>query len=406
MNAMNDTTLRELPGAVTRMRSVIAGGPRERLERLAAALRVRSPQDAVVVGDDDPAGLAALVARSDPDLLLLLKPQAGAAELDAIERLGRIYPGMSPVLLCDSPSPEFLMQAMRAGVREILPSASGEAEVLDVVRRIGEKLRSQPERRGQVLAFISCKGGGGGATFLSCNLAYALASLEEKSVLLVDLNLQWGDAVFFLSDRKPSSTLSDVATQIHRVDLAFLTSSLVRPHPNLGVLAAPEDPVRALDVRPEHIDVLIRLARAHFDYVVLDTGRALDAVTVRALDYADSIFTVLQASLPFVRDGKRLLGAFRTLEYPDAKIRLLVNRHEKGKDVTLQDVESALGRKAYRTFPNDYERVSKSINQGIPIVQLAKTSAIARSIAEFAHELASVNAKPAGGWLDRVLGRA
>jgi pilus assembly protein CpaE len=294
---------------------------------------------------------------------------------------------------------------MRAGVREILPSASGAAEVLDAVGRIGQKRGSHPERHGNVLAFLSCKGGGGGATFLATNIAYALAAEENKRVLLLDLNLQWGDAVFFVSDRKPSITLADLALQIHRVDPAFLSSSVVRAHPNLGVLAAPEDPVHALDVKPEHIDVLVRIARSQFDFVILDTGRALDAVTVRALDYADAIFPVMQLSLPFIRDGKRLLDAFRTLEYPESKVKLLVNRYEKGGDVTLQDMERALGSKAFHTFPNDYDRVVKSINQGVPIVKLAHGSAIAKSVREFAHELATVPAKAPSGWFNRMLNR-
>ena len=403
---MNDSSRRdESTVPVPRLKIVVAGSSREPLERIAGALRSHAPHDVIVVGEGDLAGVPALVARNDPDLLILMLPHAGTVELDLVERLTHLYPAMTPLLLCDNQSAEFLMHAMRAGVREILPCASGAAELIDAVGRIGIKRRSQPEHHGQVLAFLSCKGGGGGATFLATNIAYAIAAEEGKSVLLIDLNLQWGDAVFFVTDKKPSITLADLAMQIHRVDPAFLASSLVRVHPKLGVLAAPEDPVHALDIKPEHIDVLVRIARNHFDFVILDTGRALDAVTVRALDYADEIFTVLQLSLPFLRDGKRLLAAFRALEYPEAKIKLVVNRYEKGGDITLQDMERALGAKAFRTFPNDYDRVAKSINQGVPIVKLAHGSAIAKSMREFAHDLATVPTKLPGGWFNRMLHR-
>lgn len=403
---MNDSSRRDEPAvSVPRLKIVVAGSSREALERIAGALRSHAPHDTVVGGDGDLAGLPALVARNDPDLLVLVQPHAGADELEVVERLTRLYPVMTPLLLCDNQSPDFLVRAMRAGVREILPSASGTAELFDAVGRIGLKRWSRPEQHGNVLAFISCKGGGGGATFLATNIAYALAAEQGKRVLLIDLNLQWGDAVFFVSDKKPSITLADLAMQIHRVDPAFLAASLVHVHPNLRVLAAPEDPVHALDVKPEHIDVLVRIARSHFDYVILDTGRALDAVTVRALDYADAIFTVLQLSLPFIRDGKRLLAAFRALEYPEAKVKLLVNRYEKSGDISLQDMEKALGMKAFSTFPNDYDRVVKSINQGVPILKLAHGSAIAKSVREFAHELATVPVKATGGWFNRMLNR-
>jgi pilus assembly protein CpaE len=403
---MNDSSRRAVPAnAVAPLKVLLAGGSHEPLERLAGALRSRVPDDDIVVGDGDHEGLPLLVARNDPDVLILVEPRAGPDALALVERLTHLYPGMSPIVLCDDQSADFLMRSMRAGVREILPSASGGAALIDAVGRIGQKHRAKPEQHGAVLAFLSCKGGGGGATFLATNLAYALAAEEGKRVLLIDLNLQWGDAVFFVSDKRPAITLADLAMQMHRVDPAFLASSLVHAHPNMGVLAAPEDPVHALDVKPEHIDVLVRIARGQYDFVIMDMGRALDAVTVRALDYADAIFPVIQLSLPFIRDGKRLLGAFRSLDYPDAKIRVVVNRYEKGGDVTLDDLETALGRKAYRTVPNDYDRVAKSINQGVPIVQLAHGSPVAKSLREFAHELATVPAKPGSGWLDRMLHR-
>ncbi len=137
---------------------------------------------------------------------------------------------------------------------------------------------------------------------------------------LFDFNLQFGDALLFLSDQKPAATLSDVARGIHRLDAAFLASSMVSVGPNLSVLAAPEDPAHGMEVKPEHIDTLLKLARNQYDFIVLDVGRNLDAQTIKALDHADMIFPVLQITLPFIRDGKRLLDVFRTLDYPKEKI--------------------------------------------------------------------------------------
>jgi len=387
------------------LKVLVAGAANEPLERLASALRARSPHDSVAVGAGDHGQLPTHVARHDPDVLVLAEPDAGAPTLEIVERLTHLYPLMSTVVLCEDQSAQFLMQAMRAGVREILPATAAANDVGEAIARIGRKRNAHPDQHGEVLAFLSCKGGGGGATFLATNIAYALAAEEGKRVLLIDLNLQWGDAVFFVSDKRPSLTLADLALSIHRVDPAFLHSAVVHVHPNLSVLAAPEDPVHALDVKPEHIDVLVRIARTHYDFVILDAGRSLDAVTVRALDYADAIFPVLQLSLPFVRDGKRILAAFRALDYPQGKIRVLVNRYEKGGDISLDDLATALGRKAWRTIPNDYDHVVKSINQGVPIVKLAHGSPVARALRELAHDLAVSPTETKGGWLDRVLHR-
>ena len=173
--------------------------------------------------------------------------------------------------------------------------------------------------------------------------------------------------------------------------------------PNFSVLAAPEDPAHASEVQPEHIDAIIKLARRQYDFVVLDVGRNLDAVSVRALDHADLIFPILQTTLPYIRDGKRLLGMFRSLEYDKDKVRLIVNRHDKGGEIRLQDLEAAYGTAIDRTVPNHYASAAASVNQGMPILQLDKNSPITRSLQEFAASLTGVSAEARAARLAAVV---
>jgi pilus assembly protein CpaE len=118
------------------------------------------------------------------------------------------------------------------------------------------------------------------------------------------------------------------------------------------------------------------------------------------------IFPILQTTLPYIRDGKRLLSVFRSLDYPKEKIHLIVNRHEKGGDIKLRDLETAFGMGMYRTVPNHYEAAAASVNQGVPIVKLAKGSPVSKSLMEFARTLAGQKEEVSQGWLSRVLQRA
>jgi len=345
-------------------------------------------------------------AQELPDVLMFDRPGNDGADLAAIERLSNQFPRLAVILLCPQQSPDFLLQAMRAGVREVLPSPAAAASIYPALERIEEKLERRDNGNGKVLAFISCKGGSG-ATFIATNLGYALAASGHKRVALLDLNLHFGDASLFVSESKPLATLADVTRDIHRLDPSFLASSMLNVLPNFSVLAAPEDPAHASEVLPEHIDAIIKLARRQYDFVVLDVGRNLDAVSVRALDHADLIFPILQTTLPYIRDGKRLLGMFRSLEYDKDKVRLIVNRHDKGGEIRLQDLEAAYGTTIDRTVPNHYASAAASVNQGMPILQLDKNSPITRSLQEFAASLTgvSVEAVPQG-WLSRMLRRA
>lgn len=349
--------------------------------------------------------LRALADQLRPDLVILDSMCRDLEDLSVLEYVGAQHPHTAVVMLCANHTPEFLINAMRAGVREVLKSPVTGEVLLAAVERIEQRLglAARPRQPGTVAAFIPCKGGSG-ATFIATNLGYQLAA-ENKKVLLVDLNLQFGDAVLFIHDRKPATNLADVARNIERLDASFLAGNLVKISPNFGVLAAPEDPGQAIEVKPEHIDVLLNVAVNHYDFVILDLGRVLDAVTIKALDRADYVFPVIQLTLPFLRDANRLIAAFRTLGYSREKIRLLVNRLDKTAELTLADVERALGVSAFKTLPNSYQAVAAAVNHGQPLAAMARGNPVAKGLQELARTLIPPSTE-GGSLLGRLLRRA
>jgi pilus assembly protein CpaE len=84
---------------------------------------------------------------------------------------------------------------------------------------------------------------------------------------------------------------------------------------------------------------------------------------------------------------------------------MVVNRHEKNGDIKLEDVEAALGVKKLRTIPNNYEAAAASVNQGVPVLKLFKSSPVSRALLEFAQSLLGEPAQTTSGWLRRVLQR-
>jgi pilus assembly protein CpaE len=337
-----------------------------------------------------------------PDILLIEGVRNDEEELTALERVTPRYPNMAVIMLSPNQSPEFLRHGMRIGLREILPAPVAKELLFEAVGRIRSRmaLAAAPKRKGKVLTFVGCKGGSG-ATFIAANVAYALAEGQAQRVAFIDLNCQFGDASLYVSERAPVTTVADVARQIHRLDAAFLAASMIEVLPNFGVLAAPEEPEQAMHIRPEHIDALLWLAATQYDVVVVDAGRSLDALSVRAMDQSEAVFPVLQLTLPFVRDAKRLLRALSGLGYGKDKIKLIVNRHEKGGQIRVDDAVEALGHPVFRTIPNSFTTVAASINQGTPIVKLAARDPVAKAVREMAVSL--VESKRSGGWLKSLL---
>lgn len=343
--------------------------------------------------------LATVLRRDQPDVLLLDLPLADEPAMALIEAALMRAPGTHLVLVSLDSSPELLRRAMRAGVREVLPAPLNLATVQQALKhaRGRQSMRSsEPEFAGQVLAMIPAKGGAG-ATFLATNLAYAL-SKQGKRVAVIDLNLYFGDAAIFLGDKKIVTSVVDLARQTERLDSALLDSSMIKLNQNLHLLAASELPEDVNEVAIAGVEKIVELARCHYDFVLLDVSSTLDPVAIKALDLADTIGLVLQLNLPFIRAAKHMAVVFRDLGYRREKLSVIVNRYEKRGDISLADMEDATKLQIGRTLPNSHFAITASVNQGIPLIDLAPRDPVARALRAWAQELAPAAVQGAKGW--------
>lgn len=322
--------------------------------------------------------------RHRPELAILSVHGLDQTEVASLENTLRTCPKTATILLSDDRSPQFLMAAMRAGVREVVPTPAEKGAIREAFdRQIARTAAAEaPARAARTLAFLPAKGGSG-STFLATNLAHAL-SIQGQRTAVFDLNLQFGDALLFLSDHKPSTTIADVLRQIDRLDVAMLEASMTRINDRLFVLPAPDSPESAVGIRAEAVERMLRIARAHFDFVVLDMGRIIESVGLRALDTADDIHIVLQATMPFIHDAKRLTTLLSGIGYPKEKLHLVLNRAQKGDEISDDDIEKALGAKVAVRVANSYQAVAYSVNHGIPVQEHAPRDPVARALKDLA----------------------
>jgi pilus assembly protein CpaE len=347
--------------------------------------------------------LHSVAAELAPDLMLLDGRNKESMDLAHIERMTLQHPALPLLLLSELATPRFLLAAMRAGVREVLPAPQYKELLAPAVDRVAAKLAAgQMAEQAPIHAFIGASGGSG-TTFLATNFGYQLA--ESHKVLLVDLNLQFGDALSFVQEGKAPRTIADLTRDIKRLDGALLTAGTVHVTPNYHILAAPDEPGQAADIRPEHVDTILKLAVRQYDIVLLDLPRIVDAHLMAALDRAASIYLVLQASVPHLRNADRLLSTFRSLDYTRDKIALILNRYDKRSEITPDKIRRTLGELELHTIANGYRQISTAINQGLPLVQLQRKHGVIRNLAALGDSMTS-HAEPSAGMFQRLFGRA
>lgn len=335
------------------------------------------------------------IAKEIPDVVIIDVANSSTHEFDLIERYKTQYKNMAFMMMSEDNSSELLLKAMRSGFSEVISLPLNEQSFVIALDRFENRFRKNGQHQSKVLSVLSCKGGAG-ATFISTNLGYILAELFNKKVLLIDANQYFGDASLYLSDIKPPMTLADVCNQIHRLDYAFLESSLIEVTHRYKILAAADNPASVSDVRPEHLETIIRIAKNYYDYIIIDLGRQIDALTVKAMDLSDDIYPVVQLILPYIRDAKHLLDMFKSLGYSQNRVKFIVNRYEKNNKLKLEDLQNALNITQSFILPNEYDVVTESVNQGIPVVRQSSNGAVTKALKEMGEKITDMQLSEKG----------
>lgn len=310
------------------------------------------------------------------------------------------------LMLSEKIDADTLVAAMQTGVREVLSSKPSESDLKAALKRLSHRKTvssADAQSQARTVAFLSCKGGSG-ATFLATNFAYILAEEMGKNTIFLDLDMQCGDAVYYVSPGTSKSDIIEITRHIERLDAKLLASSVLHVAPNFDLLPAPEAPDAAYSVEAHALEQLISIVRHHYDIVVLDLERVIDPLTEQALDMADVVYVVMENLLPFVRDAKRIVSKCRALGYGDRKIRLVVNRYEKNGTIDIAQIEKAVGIKVSHTIRSSFQDVAQAINTGVPIFHVNPHNAIVDVLRTMAQECDPTPIKKQGSWINRLIG--
>lgn len=337
--------------------------------------------------------------------IIVLEPDSSEKAFTLIKKLSAAVPETAIITAASNASPTLILGSMRAGAREFLQLPIIADELRTVLDHVAElcATEGQGHRQGRLVGVFSSKGGAG-VSFLSANLAAAM----NVPTLLVDLNLQAGDAASFLG-MTPKYSLADFAANRNRLDDALISSLVTSDSTNLSLLAAPLEAHEAEDITVQDVSEVLHLMGRRHECIVLDLPHTFDPVTIAALDLADDVLLVMTMDIPGIRSTKRALKVFERLGYPRGKIRVVVNRWSKNIDVELQKVEAHLDEQLIGFIPNDYPKVIESINLGQPLVQTESSSKLAIEIKRIASLVQGTkhptSPQPRKGLLGAVFGR-
>lgn len=328
-----------------------------------------------------------------PDVLVLSPDVKDADALGLADFMSKHSPATSVVLVRHAATNGLLPTAMRAGIRDVVDLSRGEEDLKEALNRVldwSEGLRSSQgsedddaDTRGRIISVFSSKGGVG-KTFLSSNLATALAGKTKQDTALLDLDLKVGD-VFSYYGKEPTRPIEDLIALGERSDAVAIRATGEVLHEHLYAYGVVPDP--ACDSMPgETTGKVLRNLRSNFTNTVVDVSNDYSDQTVAVFDLSDEIWLVTGLDVVGMR---HLLIAMETLDslgIPRDRLRVVLNRADSKVGVSLGDVERVLKVTVDVKIPSS-ELVPQSLNKGQPVVLGQPQSEVAKSIGEVAEKV-------------------
>jgi len=361
-------------------------------------------KDMMVVGEAaDGEEAIRLTEKLSPDILLMDINMPGMDGITATEKISLDYPKASIIIMSVQGEQEYLKKAMVAGAREYMVKPFSTDELVNTIRKVydfEQKRRIQLaepavirelQRDPQIITVFSTKGGVGKTT-VATNLAVSLARQTRKKVVIVDLDLQFGDVAVMLNV-VPKRTITELIQDISQMEPDLMESYLVTHPTGVKVLPCPTRPEYAELITGAHVEKILGILKQNYDYIVVDTPPFFHETTLTALDLCHQILLLVSLDLPTIKNVKLGLEVLDSLHLK-GKVRLVLNRSSNDIGIKCEDMEESLGLKVAAHIPSDGRTVIASVNKGNPFVITHPNTSISESINALARMVMLGEAKP------------
>jgi len=343
----------------------------------------RQIEEALRLGGIDAVRATAEAAMSKPADVVVFDVRSQDGLPSVVSALKRQHSDVPVVILASKLEPALLLDAMRAGVSEVVAEPIDHEELARVVQRVAGS-RAHTEL-GRLYGFIGAKGGVG-TTTIAVNVATSLGNvIKPERALMIELHNAAGDAPLF-TGQEPRFSIVDAVENTHRLDQVFFRNLVTQIAPATDLLASPERPPAAgLDV--QRIKQVIAFASTVYKHTVVDVARS-DRSILESLDQLSTIYVVVNQELATVKSASRMTAMLRD-RYGREKVALVLSRSDRNADISQSDVEKAAGCSVAHTFPSNYRVALQALNKGRPVA-LDNHNDLSASFRRFAQQLAGV----------------
>ena len=372
---------------------VYVTGSCEGLAEIVDALRIHGGIELVGITEDVPEAASALTGGHLDAILHATR--GGEFPKDQYAAI-REYTRAPVILLCSGECSGILAEALDAEVADVIPLPQLTENIVFAIRKA-----CQAEKRtvgsgshvGRVVTVFSPKGGIG-KTVVSTNLAVSFAKYHKTRTLLLDLDLQFGDAAIMLGI-EPEKTIYDLVVAPGELDSEKL-AGYTTAHPcGLDILPAPIRPEDAELVTEGKLARLLEVARTSYDMIIVDTSPFFHGPMLATLDRTDILLLLCGLDIPTIKNVRLGLQTLELLSFPPERTRVILNRANTNVGLKRSEVEETLRTKVHVELPSD-RAVPMAVNRGKPVALAEPGAEFSKAIRDLSDMVAQRSSSPKG----------
>lgn len=329
---------------------------------------------------------------------------------------GAVERDIRVIVIAEEVSPMVLHQLLKLGAKEFVPYPLPEGALHEAIERLRtpepeaeqpaetprSRLKATGDRNGVVMPVHGLAGGVGATTF-AVNLAWELATGSKTGaprVCLIDLDLQYGSVSTYL-DLPRREAVFELLSDTEAMDHEAFMQALLTYGDKLHVLTAPSEMLPLDLITPEDILRLIDVARANFDFVIIDMPSTVVQWTETVLTAAQVYFALLELDMRSAQNALRLVRALKAEELPVEKLRYILNRAPKFTDLAgksrVKRLADSLDISIEVQLPDGGKQVLQGCDHGQPLVEIAKKNPLRKEIQKIAASALELNQAAAQG---------
>lgn len=317
-----------------------------------------------------------IIPQVKPDVVLMDINMPVLNGLEATEKITMQYPSVMVIIMSVQAESEYLKKAMFHGAKEYIIKPFNYDTLIETIKTTYEKYKerqlkfsdnTERAREAKVIAFFSSKGGVG-KSVLSLNTAIVSSKENNKRVLLIDMNLQFGDISMLVNQYNQKNILDAVDDgQIDSYE--NIKPYLYKYNDNFDILFAPGKPEAAEYITKDTLKKIIEAVKKQYDVIIVDTGINFNDNTLYILDIAQKILMVSTMEIVALKNTKLGLKVMDSLGYDKDKVKLVINRFNTNFGISKKELEVVFKDGIFAIIPDEEKTVTNSVNKGQPFCE-------------------------------------